>query len=336
MSSLKGTLRVFSDWAAEIKAKTTLILGVALLGALLGFAYSYFKKPMYTASTSFVLENSGAEGGGGLGQYLGIASMMGIDVGGGGGVFNGDNIFELYTSRQMIKKALLSPLQADTSQLLIDRYLKFTKIKGADVSFKTPSLSRLQDSVLSEVVLKIKKYNLRVGKPNQRLDVIRVDVMAKDELFAKEFNHQIVKNVNDFYVQTKTKKAVANVNILQHKTDSVRAVMNGAIFDVAQVNDATPNLNPTRQTQRMAPVQRAQFTAEANKAVLEELLKNLELSKINLNKETPLLQVIDEPVFPLEREKIYAWAYCLAAFLAAAVFAILVVLLRKTILDKLR
>ncbi len=336
MSSLKSTVLIFSDWWSYLKARTSIILVCALVGTVIGFAYGYFKKPVYTAATSFVLENS--EGGeGGLGQYLGLASMVGLDLGGGGGVFHGDNIFELYKSRQMIQKALLSNLKSDSTQLLIDRYLKFNKILGADgVSFKTPSLSRLQDSIIREVVLKINKYHLSVGKPNQRLDVIRVAVKAKDELFAKEFNNQIVKNVNDFYVQTKTKKSLANVNILQHKTDSVRAVMNGAIFSAAVVNDATPNLNPTRQVQRMAPVQRAQFTAETNKAVLEELLKNLELSKISLHKETPLIQVIDEPVFPLEREKIYIWAYSLAAFLVTIAFTILLLLLRKTMLEKLR
>ncbi len=31
-------------------------------------------------------------------------------------------------------------------------------------------------------------------------------------------------------------------------------------------------------------------------------MKNLELSKITLRKETPLIQVIDQPVFPLEKQ----------------------------------
>lgn len=335
MSSLKGTALVFKDWWCYLKSKAAIILVCALLGAILGFTYGYFKKPLYTATTSFVLENS--EGGsGGLGQYLGLASMIGLDVGSGGGVFHGDNIFELYKSRQMIQKALLSPLKSDSTKLLIDRYLQFNKIEGANIPFKTPTLDRLQDSILREVVLKINKNNLRVGKPNQRLDVIRVDVSAKDELFAKEFNNQLVKNVNDFYVQTKTKKSLDNVNILQHKTDSVRAVMNGAIFSAAEVNDATPNLNPTRQVQRMAPVQRAQFTAETNKAVLGELLKNLELSKISLRKETPLIQVIDEPVFPLDKEKIYLPVYALLAFVVSLLFMVVGLLLWKTVLDKLR
>lgn len=335
MGSLKQTAHLFSDWFAYLRARTGIIVGIAVLGGILGLTYGFLKKPVYTAATSFVLEN-GEGGEGGLGQYLGLASMVGLDIGGGGGVFHGDNIFELYKSRQMIQKALLEPLGNDTAQRLIDRYLAFNKIAGAEgVSFNGP-FTRLQDSIMREVVLKINKHHLSVGKPNQRIDVIRVEIKSKDELFAKEFNNQLVKNVNEFYVQTKTKKSSNNVAILQHKTDSVRAVMNGAIYSVAAVNDATPNLNPTRQVQRMAPVQRSQFTAETNKAVLEELLKNLELSKISLSKETPLIQVIDEPIFPLEREKISVWAYGLAAFLVSIAFTILVLLLRKTVLEKLR
>ena len=34
-----------------------------------------------------------------------------------------------------------------------------------------------------------------------------------------------------------------------------------------------------------------------------EIMKNLELAKLNLLKETPLVQVIDRPVLPLKKEK---------------------------------
>jgi uncharacterized protein involved in exopolysaccharide biosynthesis len=34
------------------------------------------------------------------------------------------------------------------------------------------------------------------------------------------------------------------------------------------------------------------------------LVKNLEVSKVTLRKETPLIQVIDAPILPLEKEKI--------------------------------
>ena len=37
--------------------------------------------------------------------------------------------------------------------------------------------------------------------------------------------------------------------------------------------------------------------------MLNELVRNLELSKMSLRKETPLIQVIDRPILPLAKEK---------------------------------
>jgi uncharacterized protein involved in exopolysaccharide biosynthesis len=43
---------------------------------------------------------------------------------------------------------------------------------------------------------------------------------------------------------------------------------------------------------------------EMNRAILEELVKNLELAKISLRRETPLIQTIDQPILPLEKKKV--------------------------------
>jgi len=285
---------------------------MVVLGGLGGFTYAYFKKPIYIASTNFVLE-SGDGSSAGLGQYAGLASMVGIDLGGsgGGGIFQGDNILELYKSRKMIQSALLTEtIFHGKKQLLIERYIDFNKLRNSwdknpilkGIKFtRSYPLTRVQDSLLGTIVLEINRDYLNVSKPDKKLSIINAQVRSNDEFFSKVFNDQIVKNVNDFYVQTKTKKSSRNIQILQQKTDSVRAVMNGAIYSAAAVVDETPNLNPSRQAQRTAPVQRSQFTAETNKAVLGELVKNLELSKMALLKETPLIQVIDQPIYPLEK-----------------------------------
>lgn len=305
---LLGLRRLFR----YLLSKWAILLIVSIIGGGLGLVYSYFYKPVYTAATTFVLEN-GDSGGGGLGQYAGLASMVGIDLGsgGGGGIFQGDNIIELYKSRKMIQSTLLTDVIFNGSkQLLVDRYIDINKLreswnknfglKGITFS-KERILTRLQDSLIGTIVNDINKNYLVVTKPDKKLSIIRAEVRSKDEFFAGLFNREIVKNVNDFYVQTKTKKSTQNVRILQHKTDSVRAVMNGAIYAAATVADETPNLNPTRQIQRVAPMQKSQFNAETNKAVLGELVKNLELSKMALLKETPLIQVIDEPTLPLPK-----------------------------------
>src|SRR5690606_6123841 len=129
---------------------------------------------------------------------------------------------------------------------------------------------------------------LTVEKPDRSLSIIQVDVTSPDEVFSKVFNENLVQTVNDFYIQTKTKKSTDNIALLEQKVDSVRAVMSGAIYSAVRVSDATPNLNPTRQVQRLGPAQEAQFSAETNKAILSQLLQNLELTKMNLLQEQPL------------------------------------------------
>src|SRR5690606_823126 len=96
-------------------------------------------------------------------------------------------------------------------------------------------------------------------KPDKKLSIIKVEVTSPDEVFSKAFNENLVRRVNDFYIQTKTKRSTDNIATLQHKVDSVQAVMTDAIYSAAKVSDATPNLNPTRQVQRLGPAQKAQF-----------------------------------------------------------------------------
>jgi uncharacterized protein involved in exopolysaccharide biosynthesis len=72
-------------------------------------------------------------------------------------------------------------------------------------------------------------------------------------------------------------------------------------MSVAVTNDL--NVNPIRQVVR-ANVQRKQVDVQVNGQLYGELLKQLELSKIGLRRETPFIQIIDTPRFPLEKKKL--------------------------------
>ncbi|MCZ4224348.1 lipopolysaccharide biosynthesis protein [Pedobacter rhodius] len=300
------------DWFNYLKSKWTILILACICGVVLGYFYSTYKKPLYVAVSTFALEDS--DSGGALGQFGGLASMIGVDLGGSGnsGIFQGDNLIELYKSRKMIQEALLAEnIFNGKRQSLINRYVEFNNLKAQwannpvlkNLNFKPTNnlkLLRAQDSVLGEVVKEIGKTSLVVTKPDKKLSIIKVQVTSKDELFSKAFNDQIVKNVNEFYVNTKTKKSTQNVSILQHQTDSVKRELNGALSGVAALTDANPNPNPARQILRV-PSQRRQVDAQANTAILTELVKNLELSKVSQRKETPLIQMIDAPILPLQK-----------------------------------
>jgi hypothetical protein len=296
-----------------IRDKWVSILIISIIGGLLGLCYSILKKPNYTAVCTFVLED--AKSGGGLSQYSGLASLAGINLGsGGGGIFEGDNILQLYSSRTMIEKTLLTSCSFDgKNKLLINRYIDFNRLRDkwendnqlTNIKFNInpDSLTRWQDSIITDIVGLFNKSVLNISKPDKKLSIISVEVTTKDEQFSKCFTEKLVQNVNDFYIQTKTKKAYQNVEILQRQADSVKNILNSSINSVASAIDADPNANPQMLTLRVAS-QKRQVDVQANEAIYSEIVKNLEIEKIDLRQEMPLIQVIDKPVFPLLKDHI--------------------------------
>ncbi len=296
-----------------LRSKWLIILCFGIAGALLGVLYATFNKPLYTAKYTFVLDDENTHSS--LGQYAGLASLAGVDLGGGsgGGLFVGDNILELYKSRIMIEKALLSnaSFNGKTSSL-IERYISFNNLRkkwkdkdGIDnINFTGDpgTFSRKQDSIITDIVEHFNKKILSVSKPDKKLSIIEVDVTANDEEFAKNFDDKLVETVNNFYVLTKTKKTLQNVTVLQKQADSVRTILNSSISGVAAAADVSPNANPFMQSLRV-PSQRKQVDVQTSSAIYSGIVQNLELAKVTLRQETPLIQVIDPPVLPLTISK---------------------------------
>jgi uncharacterized protein involved in exopolysaccharide biosynthesis len=322
-----------------LKSKWATILIVATAFAILGLVYSIYKKPTYTAVCTFVLEEPGQ--GSGFSQYSSLASLAGIDLGGGGGggMFQGDNILELYKSRLMLEKALLSEYDLGTKkELLIDRYVKYNNLLAKwrkkdnieTITFKgdPAKFNRLQDSLITDIIITFNKSILSVTKLDKKLNIIKVEVTAKDELFAKEFTNKLVETVNDFYVFTKTKKSYQNIQVLQHQADSVRMVLNSSINGVAAAIDAAPNANPSLLTLKV-PSQKKQIDVQASTAIYSEIVKNLEISKISLRQETPLIQVIDKPVLPLEIHKAGKIASALTGFFLGIFITVLTLFIKN-------
>jgi len=295
-----------------LKSQFLMLMIVTTLGVTIGFLYAFSVKEKYVASTTFVLDES-VSGRSSLGQYAGLASMAGVDLSGGtGGLFKEDNLLELYKSRSIIQKVLFSTFPEQKNQLIIDRYIQAYKLRGKwsenpslqTLKFNKSDLNnpnRLKDSVVTTIINDINNNCLSVTKPDQKTDLIQVKVTSTDERFSNCFNNELVNIVSDFYIQTKTKKATQNLVILQHQTDSIRRILNGAITNVAATFDTNPNANPARQILRV-PAQKKQIDVQANTALLTELIKNLELAKISLRKETPLIVVVDSPIYPLEKK----------------------------------
>ncbi len=291
---------------AFLLGKWKVILVVSFFAAIIGIVKTWLQDPKYTAEMTFVAEGDKS---GGLGGYASIAAQFGFDIGGGGGgAFAEDNLVELLKSRRLIDKTLLSTYN---NNLFIDQYIinhKFDKRWAKDTvlskaqfaSIATGEYIPKRDSMFNVIANDIINGQLDVDKVDKKLDIIYIKMTDLDMVFAKRFVEKLADNAIKFYTEYKTQKNLSNVQILQRQTDSVKAMLFGGISDVASINDL--NVNPIKQSLRTSG-QKKQVDLQVNSALYTELLKNLELSKLNLRKETPLIQIIDTPKLPLKNEK---------------------------------
>jgi uncharacterized protein involved in exopolysaccharide biosynthesis len=312
--TLKELLEKGKEWYSYLLSQWKIIVLAGILGAALGLAYSISKKPIYTATLSFALED---EKGGGMSGALGLASSLGFDLGGGsgGGAFSGANLTELFKSRTMVEQTLIQPVLVGTDTIsLAEFYIRMqgwrkkwqekTKLKAIQFPplTKRQYFTRVHDSIIGKIYENLTKTSLTVAQKDKKVSIISIDVKSENEAFAKAFSETLAKQVSDFYVDTKSKKARINMAILQKQTDSIRAELNGAITGVAVANDNTFMLNPALNVNR-APSAKRQIDVQANTAILTELIKQVELAKVTLRKETPLIQVIDRPILPLPKDR---------------------------------
>lgn len=315
--SLKELIQKIQEWVAYLKTKWKLIVIIAALGCNIGLLYAIIEKPIYLATTTFVLEEDKGSGGGGLGGALGLASSFGLDLGGSsGGLFSNTNIIELMKSRFVVEKTLLNPVQIEDKKIsLADYYIQINELKKnwakksalANINFPVNAdrskFSLQQDSILQTISKELKKNNITIVQKDKKVIIISLTVKTENELFSKLFCEQLLKETSDFYIETKSKKSKLNVDVLQNQVDSIRSELNIAITGVAAATDNVYNLNPALNV-KSTPSRRKQVDVQANTEILKQLVAQLELSKVSLRKETPLVQLIDRPILPLEKEEV--------------------------------
>lgn len=342
--SLKDLILKIKEWNSFLKSKWKSIFILGLFGGIIGLTIAWFDKPVYKATLTFAMEEDKG-GGGGMGGALGIASSFGIDIGGSvGGVFASSNLGELMKSRLIIEKVLLKPIMVNGKEIsLADYYIKINKLsegwsKNPKINFLhfPPNISRQnfsfeQDSIFQQLHKSvIDKNKLSIMQKDKKVSIISIEVKSEDQIFAKEFCESLAKETSDFYIETKSKKAKINVDVLQKQVDSIRGNLNGSINGYALATDNVYNLNPAYNIKGVL-TKKTQIDIQANTTILTNLVVQLELAKIALRKETPLFQLIDSPIFPLEKEKLSKSKSLILGFLIVSLLTTSILILQRVL-----
>lgn len=310
--SLRDILLKLQEWTKYLVGKWKWITLFAIIGILLGLTHAFLTKPQYTATITFVTDTKGQSSA--MSAYAGLAAQFGINMGGSGAtndLFNSDNIVDLMKTRLILQKTLLTPVTVKGKQTLfinwyasIEKTLRKKYPSWDTLSFDPPAgiapggsytFNRVQNTAIETV-----GDFIRGDLVNKNNPIMEVSFTSPDELFSQKFLETLIQNMGQFYIATKTKRARENVAILQKQLDSVRNQLYGAMGSVASFQDLNPNL--VRDLPRVQQ-QKSSLKVGVNSAIYQQLVTGLEAAKMTLLRETPLFEIIDEPVLPLEEKK---------------------------------
>ena len=304
---LKDILIKLSEYKTYLLKKKFTIIGFSFLFFIIGIFIAISTETKYNAELTFVVE--GEKGGRSLASMSGIASQFGFDIdGGASATFSQSNILELLKSRGVIVSALMQNSKLNGKEdLLIEHYLELNKIKEIwlqDEDFEGVSFhankSVVHDSISGVVWASIIENKLIVELESDDANIINLSYSSVDDEFAKSFVETLINEMSKMYISHQTAQANNTLDFLQNRADSVFAELELAEEDFARIKDINQRI--VKASGRLKELQLMRRVEVLN-AMYLEIVKNLELSKITLLNQTPIINIIDKPVLPLEEDK---------------------------------
>ncbi|MDB5230142.1 MAG: hypothetical protein JWN76_947 [Chitinophagaceae bacterium] len=317
-----------------LKKRILFIVLLVLLCMGAAFIYYLFQKPDYQATATFIMEEkSGSTAG-----LAGLASQFGLDIGGASGnsgLFSGDNILDILKSRSMVEKVLLSRVDSSkglNSESLADLYLGFSGLRSkwkeknallANVSLNpvSPNHSLLQDSVLYVIYERLYKNSLVTDRLNKKGSIIKVTTSSANPVFSKCMTERLLSEASTLYIGLKTGVSAANVARLEKRADSLLRVLNAKSYQGASLQVLDPN---TAFKTTLVPVETTQRDKMVASALYTEVMKNLEASRMALAQQTPVIQILDAPKYPLIDERKTLGLLLLSGLLAGIIISLVI------------
>jgi hypothetical protein len=294
---------------------------IAIIAVLFGGFFYYLAKQsvlMYTAkSTVFPLNGTSETSPGST-----ISSLLGL--GEGTKSFTGDasiNIVELANSRRTREAVAMVRIPSmgnkTVSELLIEennRHTGFMQNNHIDPPKDTLSKINIASSLLRGV------FSAKINKTG----ILELYLTNSSPELVREVSYIYIDKLSEFYINLKKKKAQIDFEFAVKKADSLLIVLNQLDKRAIALDESTFFTNETLKRYNLPKINLAQDKATVQSQYYYAV-NNRESAAYRLQKETPIIEVLDKPEWPYDTVQKSAFTYAvMGAFLGLIIGIFLV------------
>ncbi|SOE19952.1 hypothetical protein SAMN06298216_0451 [Spirosomataceae bacterium TFI 002] len=336
-------LNVFKFFSLLAKHWKILMISM-LLGACVSLIQDLFVEKVlnFRASVIFKLE---VEGGGSMGGLGGLANVMGMGGGGnitGGDLFSGQNFPAIVKSQKVLEKALMSTIKLDGKDVLLVNYVidssGITTDEWGGSLFRKPfedainhrftkkapeDFTELENLMMKDVTSKLQAATTIY--PLEESTMVVISGLLTNEKLAKAWVDNLMKAVQEFYVEVKTQKTRKLLQVQERRRDSLAVILGSTDRRLSQLTFEQQNIVDPMGTMKQAQVNRKnQFV---NQQYLMQLQTIEELNKL-IFEQTPLFLIVEETRLPLEKGSVSTGLNLKLSSLAALLIMVIIVVVR--------
>ena len=335
-ASFKDIIITISDYKNELKKQLLLIISIAIIFSLLGFGFSNTQEDRYNAVISFIVDDQSDSPN--LSSMSGMANIVGFDIGGSSSSsFSPQNIIERLKTRDIIAKTLNKKDTIDGKlDLLLNHYIRINSLECNEVS--DSSSKYYNDSITNVVWLRIIDRDIEVLLQNNEANIINLSFESLNAEFAKIFTEIVIDEMSEMYIDDRTEKSRNTLNDLENRSAAIKSELTLAEDKLTKKQDENNKPKSRYNFDRSGILEEGRLLREVKilNATYLESRKNIELSTMNLLTETPLIQIVDNPVLPLENINRHWLFWVLIFSFLGAFIVIFIIILRKLVRDALK
>jgi uncharacterized protein involved in exopolysaccharide biosynthesis len=185
-------------------------------------------------------------------------------------------------------------------------------------------------------------YNLIIGPPanakealvsadyNEDTNIMSLNVSTTNEDLSLALADRLFISLSNYYVNKAIEKQFKTYSVVSTKKDSVLSVLKSNEYQLANFKDTHRGM--LMRTDQIAEL-RLQREITALSAMYAEVLKNTEIADFSLKNKLPFIQVIDEPISPIQPTQVSLLRMLLIGIIAGGMIGSVYVIGRRIYLD---